>query len=178
MPSSKLILRAIKAAESARVQAAYEAWGDGFVLPRPEADYRAAAEKGLFFVVEREGAIVAATGVYDLIDGSKVETGSTYVEKTFRGYGVQQLFFQVRIASVVVTQGTGVEITTAVNPSNHHSLTNAQKAGFVPMSAVAEQIAPCISCPKKANLPDERICCCDFWTLPIDKRRSTVQTLL
>ena len=84
MASSNLILRAVKAAESSRVHAAYEKWADGFVLPRPEADYRAAAEKGLFFVVEEGGAIVAATGVFDLIDGSKVETGSTFVAPALR----------------------------------------------------------------------------------------------
>lgn len=178
MASGKLILRAVKAAESARVQSAYDKWGDGYVLPRPEADYRAAAEKGLFFVIEENNDIVAATGVYDLVEGSKVETGSTYVDTPFRGYGIQQLFFQVRIANVVATQGPNVEITTAVNPENSHSLQNAQRAGFVSMLPIPEQIAPCVSCPKKAGLPFARACCCDFWTLTIDKRRAVVQGLL
>ena len=180
MAERRFILRAAKPDDSGRLHAAYVRWNDKNVLPRPESELKAAAEKGLFFVVENEsGEIVGASADFDLRADEYVESGATYVDPEVRGYRLQEMFFSLRVATVVVTQGPSVHFTTAIDPSNDPSRRTAERDGFVAMDPpIKEQIDPCGGCPKRASVQPPRPCCCDFYELPMDRKRAIAGRLL
>lgn len=166
--------------ESSRIYAFYQQAQDPGVLPRPEADLKQAAEKGLFFIGRAGSEIVAVAGVFDLGLDPYVELGGTFVAPGVRGFGLQGLLFKLRIAATVVNQGPDARMLTAIDPVNTPSAKNATKAGFIswtdPASAVLE---PCVNCPKRqAALVANRQCCCDFFVLPDDEARKQVREFL
>jgi hypothetical protein len=174
-------LRAASPNESARLHKALEKWADPYVLGRPESDLRAAAETGLFFLVTDPGdsEILGTSAVFSLRDGEYVEVGTTYVDERLRGFRLQELFFRIRIASIVWSQGTGIQITTAIDPNNERSLRSTRTCGFRDMTElIDEQLAPCIGCTKRPPLGSGRACCCNFYVLPDDAARGAVRALL
>ena len=169
MPESTLVLRTAHPAEAQHLHETYGAWADPFVLPRSTDELRGAASRGLLFVIEESEVLVAATGVFDLREDAYVESGGTYVAEQLRGFGLQDLFFELRAVSVAINFGPDVRFTTAIAPDNIRSLENAIANGFIPMTPIPEQVGtPCDSCPKKAKLVAPRICCCDFYEMPVD----------
>jgi hypothetical protein len=127
------------------------------------------------------GTIVATAAVFDYEDGAPfVELSDTLVAESFGGYGLQKRLFRLRVASVIVTQGTDVAITTAVMPENGDSVANIQKAGFLPWgSPIPSAHASCPACPHQPRAGSlSRPCCCDFYELPLTARKSLVSKLL
>lgn len=159
----------------------YESNPHPFLLPRPATDFRRAVARGQHFVVEQHGQIVAASGVFDYTDDRPfVELSETLVLPPLRRRGLQGLFFRLRIASVVVTQGPSIGITTAIDPRNEVSLTSAHSQGFqLWPSVIPEAYASCSTCRnQEAASKMGRPCCCDFYCLPIEQARARVRALL
>jgi len=176
----RLKLSPARPEESSRIYAFYREAQDSGNLPRPEADLKQAAEKGLFFVGRAGGEIVAVAGVFDLALAPYVELGGDFVAPSVRGFGLQELLFKVRIAATVVNQWPSARMLTAIDPANIPSVKNATKAGFIswtnPVSAV---LAPCVDCRKRpAALMANRQCCCDFFILPDEGAREQVREFL
>ena len=180
MAGSTYLLRAARPDESGRLFSAIEKWGDPYVLGRPESELRAAAEQGFFFVItdEHDTEILALSAVFTLRESEYVETGNTYVGEDLRGFGIQTLFFQMRIATVVWSEGTKINVTTAINPSNLPSLKNKDDAGFVPMKPIGEHLTPCKDCNKRPPEGSPQPCCCAFYLLPVDRMRQATRDLL
>ncbi|HEV2842602.1 MAG TPA: hypothetical protein VGW39_14865 [Chthoniobacterales bacterium] len=162
------VIRAALPEESADIYSFYQAKRDRNVLPRPEADLKQSAEKGLFFIATKSSEIVAVAGAFDLEYSPYVELGGTFVESSLRGFGLQRLLFQLRIAATVINQGPEVRLLTAIDPMNKHSVNNALKSGFIsweePTPVMFES---CEGCHKRdlAKLSNRR-CCCDVFILP------------
>ena len=177
MHNAKLILRAARHEEADQLLAFYKGNPDRFLLPRPFGEFETAIDRGQFFVVADGEEIVAASGVFDYTEDQPfVELAETFVSKSFRGFGLQSVFFKVRIASVIVYQGTSVGITTAVDGQNKHSLETTDRQGFEAWTTpIAAAYSSCPSCP---NQNPERTCCCDFYLLPVDKAKNAVSNLL
>jgi hypothetical protein len=175
---ASLILQAANRAQADRLTAFYQANNAQFVIPRPYEEFSRAIERGQFFVVtDRNEEIVAASGVFDYSDDAPfVEMADTLVAKHAQGFGLQRLFFRLRIASIVVTQGPSIGITTAVDPANHRSLQTTLEQGFqLWATPIGEAYKSCPNCPNKA---EHRACCCDFYLLPSAKAVEAVRTLL
>lgn len=162
----------------------YRNQNEKFLLPRPENEFTAAIHRGQYFLIEENNQILAASGVFDYSENEPfVELAETYVSPTIRGYGLQELFFHIRIASVVLFQGPSVQITTAIDPKNDRSLTNMNKQGFTKWSPIPEAYLSCRSCPNKPSkwtiiFCNPRKCCCDYYVLPVDQSRIAVSNLL
>jgi hypothetical protein len=181
MAKCSYILRAASPDESSQLLKALEKWADPYVLARPESELKAAAETGLFFLVTdpNNSEILATSAVFSLRDGEYVEVGTTYVDERLRGYRLQELFFRIRIASVVWSQGTSIRITTAIDPTNERSLKSTRSSGFCDMTTlIDEQIGPCVDCKKRPSADTGRVCCCNFYELPDDAARAAVKELL
>ena len=178
MQVASLTLKAAKHEDSERLLAFYEGHPDQFLLPRPWGEFETAIERGQFFmIVNDEEEILAASGIFDYEENQPfVELAETYVSMNVRGYGLQSIFFKVRIASVIVYQGPSVWITTAVDNGNDISLQTTIREGFEPwISPIPAAYANCQVCPSKNT---QRACCCDFYLLPVSKARSAVRSLL
>ncbi len=154
----------------------YQMMNEPDLLPRPEDEFRAAAESGLMFVVLDGAAIVAAAGVFDVQDGY-VELGATGVVARFRGYQLQQLLARVRVAAVVAHQGKTIEQTTAIKPANVASNKSMASIGFTPWAnPISAMTAPCAGCVTPPG--PGRTCCCDFLHLPAAAKHQRVEELL
>ncbi len=173
-------LRIARLEEADRVLAFYSQNSHRFLLPRPEAQFQNAVKRGNFLLVEIGATIVAASGIFDYSDGEPyVELAETSVMEAFQGHGLQSLFFRHRIASVVVSEGPSVTITTAVDPGNEVSVRNANKVGFQAWrKPISEAYLSCPQCPAKPLASTGRKCCCDFYYLPIEKAREAVSAAL
>jgi hypothetical protein len=173
-------LRDASLEEAERVLTFYRANPHKFLLPRPESEFRKAIARGNFLVVEIGERLVAASGIFDYSDGTPyVELAETAVSTEVQGHGLQALFFRQRIATVVVSQGPSVTITTAVDPRNVKSAENARQAGFQPWpQPVPEAYVSCPLCPNRPAASAGRKCCCDFFCLPVEKAREAVSTAL
>ena len=180
MPYRTCEIRAAKGSEAEKIHDYYQAKNDVNVLPRPLKDLRESAEKGLFFVAETNAALIAVSGVFDLGPIPYVELGGTFVDGIVRGFGIQELLFRLRIASVILNEGPEMGILTAVDPSNQASTHNAVKCGFNEWpNPVSELFEPCESCPKRQETQAKgRRCCCEFYILPEANARREVQNLL
>ena len=170
-------LRPPKREEARRVISFYEANRRQFLLPRPVSDFTNAVERGQHFVIEIGGEIVAASGIFDYGEHLPyVEVSETLAVPLVQGFGLQDLFFRVRFASIVVTQGPAIGITTAVDPKNERSVRTTLKQGFVlwpaPIDAAFDS---CLTCPHSVA---HRKCCCDFYLLPLASARAAVSKLL
>ncbi|HBK56655.1 MAG TPA: hypothetical protein DDZ76_10315 [Xanthomonadales bacterium] len=175
-----LVLRPARAAEGQRVVDFYKRHRDPFLLPRPDTDFERAVARGQHFLVEQDRRIVAASGVFDYSEDSRfVELSETLVLTDLRGFGLQVIFFRLRIASVVAMQGPGIGITTAIDSGNTVSADNMRSQGFVPWAPVApEAYASCPTCQNRPVGLKQRLCCCDFFLLPVEAARRCVRTLL
>lgn len=173
-------LRVASPGEADQVLAFYQANSHHFLLPRPETEFEKAVQRGNFFLVEIGDRLLAVSGIFDYADDLPyVEFAETSVAPEVRGYGIQALFFRHRIGSVVISQGPGVTMTTAVNPGNTHSIENTRRIGFQTWSQpIHEAYASCPRCPSKPTPDVGRPCCCDFYCLPTPKAREAVSTLL
>ena len=180
--ASRKVLREAGAHDLTRIADAYERWANveaaegqpNCVRPRPESELNDAIAAGLLFVLEeRGGDVLAVAGVFNLRSSPDVyvELGGTYVDRSIRGYKLQGVLFEVRIATVAVSQHEA-RITTAINPSNGGSLKRSAESLFKVMQPIAEQLVPCKDCEKLASMAScGRSCCCDFYDLaPEDKR--------
>lgn len=174
------ILRTATADESEQIFAFYQKANDPNVLPRPAEDIRRSAERGNFYVVEVEGLMQAAAGVFDLSPTSTlVEAGGCFVAPGFRGFGLQTLLLRVRLAAVAVNEGTDSSLISAVKPDNGNSLRNVMEGGFEPWAEPSQEVLePCVTCPCKSSLERGRQCCCDFYRIPPDAQRQGVRKLL
>lgn len=154
---------------------------DPNVLPRPADDYEASVRSGLFYIVEVDGEIVAGAGVFFLREEetSPVEMGSCYVAKKARGFGIQKLLVRARVAASAAFLDQEAMICTAVKPDNCESIRSIKSAGFRPVpKAHPWLLEPCQSCPSKPGLQSGRICCCDFYYLPTEKKAEQIRALL
>lgn len=177
----RLVLRPARQDEGRRVVDFYDKHREPFLLPRPDTDFQRAVARGQHFLLERDDDIAAASGVFDYSEQSRfVELSETLVLEDLRGYGLQGVFFRLRIASVVAMQGTSVGITTAIDPGNGASAHNMLKQGFEPWTeVVSEAYASCPTCMHRSRVESEhRRCCCDFFLLPVEAARERVRILL
>ena len=105
-----------------------------------------------------------------------MEVSETLAVTPVQGFGLQDLFFRVRVASIVVTQGPAIGITTAVDPKNERSVRTTLKQGFTLWPApIDEAFDSCLTCPHSVA---HRKCCCDFYLLPVASARAAVSKLL
>ena len=177
MQRAKLTLRPARPDEAEKLLAFYKGNPDRFLLPRPFDEFRTAIDRGQFLVLVDGEEIVAASGVFDYAENLPfVELAETFVSQSIRGFGLQSVFFNVRIASVILYQGPSVRITTAVDSRNGHSLKTTDRQGFEPWTTPIAAVHS--SCPKCPNKTPERTCCCDFYLLPVNKARDAVSSLL
>lgn len=177
MQDARLTLRAARRDEADKLLAFYKGNPDRFLLPRPFDEFKTAIDRGQFFVVVDGEEIVAASGVFDYAEDQPfVELAETFVSRSVRGFGLQSVFFEVRIASVILYQGPLVGITAAVDSQNRHSLKTTDRQGFEPWDTPIA--AAHSSCPKCPNKSPKRTCCCDFYLLPVNKAKDAVSNLL
>lgn len=177
MQIATVILRPPKREEARRVITFYEANSREFLLPRPDTDFRGAVERGQHFVIEKDGEIVAASGIFEYGEQLPyVEVSETLALPPVQGFGLQALFFRVRFASIVVTQGPAIGITTAVDPKNERSVRTTLKQGFALWPApISEAFESCLACPHSVA---HRKCCCDFYLLPVGSAKAAISKLL
>lgn len=177
MQAASLVVRAAKRGQADRLLAFYQANNARFVIPRPFEEFTRAIQRGQFFVVMDGEEIVAASGVFDYSEEAPfVELADTLVAQPVQGFGLQRLFFRLRFAAVVISQGPSIGITTAVDPENARSLRTTLEQGFQPWKQpIPEAYKTCPSCP---NQKGSRVCCCDFFLLPIPRAVEAVRDLL
>lgn len=177
MQIAATILRPPKREEARRVVNFYEANSREFLLPRPDTDFTGAVARGQHFVIEKDGEIVAASGIFEYGEHLPyVEVSETLTLPPVQGFGLQALFYRVRFASIVVTQGPAIGITTAVDPRNKRSVRTTLKQGFALWSVpIPEAFESCHTCPHSVA---HRKCCCDFYLLPVASARAAVAQLL
>jgi hypothetical protein len=180
-----LTVRTARKADIARLVQFYSDWNDSNVLPRPEEEYKTAAQKGLlFFAEEGSKKIVAASGIFDLGDTRNpavLEMGGTLVAPSFRGFALQSLFIELRVASVLVNEGVRTGLFTAVKSENAPSKTNVLKSGFVEWPTPDPIcLDPCVSCKhKKADKPKiVSDCCCDYFFLDAQQKLNIAQNFV
>lgn len=158
----------------------YHANADPNILPRPETDLRKSAEEGLFFKGDSGGELVAVAGVFSLGRIPYVELGGTFVAPAVRGYGLQRLLFQLRIAATIVKLNVNYQILTAIDPSNIVSRNNALRSGFEEwQTPIAEMFDSCAGCSKQSLAQNAfRQCCCDVYLLPRIKAQEEIGRLI
>lgn len=174
------VFRPARPDEAPRLVNFYEKAADPNVLPRPEKEFRLAAEKGAFFVIENEEELIAASGIFEIAPDvhTHAEAGGTYVAPKFWGCGLQSTLIEARVAATVVNLA-GMILVTAVKPTNAPSLGNVVKgAGFeLWRTPIKELLIACTTCEQLASLSG-RPCCCDFYTLGAEPSRAAVRRLL
>lgn len=171
-------VRLIHPDENATLLEFYQKNPHPFLLPRPASEFEVAVEQGRYFIVEVEGQIVAASGIFDYDEKkSFVELAETRVVKEWQGYRLQELLFRLRIASLILSQGkNALEITTAIDPENPVSKKNMESIKFQEWKEIIpEAFKTCPNCPRKNT---ERVCCCDFYILPTESKKEAVKKLL
>jgi GNAT superfamily N-acetyltransferase len=165
------------------------------LLWRPYAEFRAAVENGLFFVIENAtGNFMAGAGVFDLADAGVKELGMCYVKQEWRGFGLQTLLLHVRVCAATLGQvpdkgaeigiGTGAArnyaaLITGVKPANARSASNTAELGFEPLAAPSPALFnACASCRRPPAANWGRKCCCDFFSLADPPRRQVIEKSL
>jgi hypothetical protein len=159
----------------------FERAGDPNVLPRPEEDYRRSVQAGLFYMVEMNGKLVAAAGIFYLDNQNQgpLEMGSCYVAPEARGFGLQKVLIACRIAAATILLDVEAPIYTAIKPGNGPSLKSVKDGGFQPLTEPEPLlIEPCSSCNTQPGSGSGRICCCDFFYLPLRNRCTAIRDLL
>lgn len=158
----------------------YKRLNNEYVVLRPLNDLEAAAANGLFFIVKVDDEIRAVAGAFDFGPTALVELDGTLVDEPLRGFGLQRLLFRLRVAAVILNQGTAAQMFIAVDPTNAASRSNAQNCGFddwtPPDEAVFES---CSTCHRRENAAAMgRRCCFDYLGISIEKARQQVGKLL
>lgn len=156
----------------------YQKNPDPFLLPRPAPEFEQAVEEGRYFVIEVNGEIIAASGIFDYDEAQPfVELAETRVIKDWQGYRLQGLLFRLRIASVILGQGKNtLQITTAIDPENEISRKTMKSINFQEWKEIIPEAFN--SCPTCPNRTDKRDCCCDYFILPTESKKQAVSTLL
>ncbi|HEX8873929.1 MAG TPA: hypothetical protein VF780_04820 [Nitrosospira sp.] len=161
------------------------------LLSRPYAEFKAAVENGLFFVVENAtGNFMAGAGAFDLEDPGAKELGMCYVKKDWRGFGLQTLLLNIRVCAATLGQvpDAGMiaglnknyaALITGVKPANERSAANTTALGFQPLAKPPPALfAACSACRTPPSPDSGRKCCCDFFYLPDPKRADTIEKSL
>ncbi len=180
-----LILKTATYHDAEKLKTFYGTYREPYLLPRPAIEFDLAIEKGNYFFLDFNDTIVAASGIFDYDDeGASVELAETCVTRPLRGYGLQDLFFELRTSQISIFQGEDIDVTTAVDPANSISLKNTLKQGFEKWRPIPAALNSCPSCPNKPGVWAyirsglTRSCCCDFYVLPIDEKRKLASSLL
>ena len=174
-------LRAARPDDLANILKFFEEANDSNTLSRPRRDYERSVESGGFYLVEVDGDLVAAAGMFYLkdTDSGPLEMGGCHVAPNYRGFNLQKLLTLPRIAYATLFGDEGGAIYTAIKPDNVHSLNSVTKAGFDLLTQdVPLLIRPCVSCNAHPDANSERTCCCDFFYLPIKARCAALEKLL
>jgi hypothetical protein len=159
----------------------YRNANDPNVLPRPKEDYYAAARRGLFYIIESNGQLIAAAGLFYLGENlaSPMEVGSAYVVPPMRGFKLQLLLLNARIVAAWLFLHADLKLITAVKPENEASRQSVSNVGFVPwLDPIPEAFKPCAHCMSRPNLSSDRKCCCDFYILSKAQLYMAVSSLL
>ena len=151
-----------------------------FLLPRPAVDFEKAIERGQHFIVELDNTILAASGIFDYGNGSGpgeyVEFSETLVLPKLQGFGLQRLFFRLRLASMISSQGPSIRATTAIDQGNRASVSSTLDLGFeLWLNPIPEAYESCPTCPHK---PKDQKCCCNFYQLPLEKAKVAISEML
>jgi hypothetical protein len=143
---------------------------DPNVVPRPRREYDEAARSGFFYIIESNGRLIAAAGLFYLVENlaSLREVGSAYVIPPMRGFKLQQLLLNARMAAAgLFLDDVNLKLITAVKPENEASRQSVSNVGFVLWpDPLPEAFEPCAHCISRSNLSSGRKCCCDFYILP------------
>jgi hypothetical protein len=180
MTNGTIRITAATPEESSSIYRFYCEQANSNILPRPETELRKSAEDGLFFKGDCSGQLVAVAGVFSLGKIPYAELGGTFVAEDVRGYGLQRLLFQLRIAATVANLGANYQMLTAIDPTNPISRLNALQTGFEPwQKPISEMFDPCLGCSKRGLAQQSfRQCCCDFFILPTNRAQGEVRHLL
>lgn len=147
-------------------------------IPHSAAEYERSAQQGLLFAITEASAFRAVSGVFELSGGRHFELGGTYVVPALRGFGLQRLVIQVRLAAVTRVLPPKVEVLTAIRRSNEHSIQNAKAAGFVPWpDPVPCVYAVCSACDRRTPEPPPAGCCCEVLIAPREAMVAAAATL-
>lgn len=167
--------------QAARMLEFYSSNPNRFILPRPESEFLQAVKRRWHFLVEKNGRIMAGSGIFDYSDDQPfVEVSETLILPPLQGFRLQGFLFRIRIAAIVVTQGPTVGITTAVDPGNTRSMSSVRRQGFQTWSRPIEEVySSCPTCPNNLEaIKNRKRCWCDYFILPIDAARANVRQLL
>ncbi len=174
----EIVLRQADSKQTARIATFLKKNPSKHVLTRPKEIEKAAGE-GLYFVLEAEGSICGAAGVFDLNPGA-VEMGGARIVPPAQGFGLQRLLQAMRIAKATLNHAGAYAIITAIDPSNDKSNKTTMRSGFQIWKSPDEDVYDaCSGCAKKQEgLLGSRRCCCDFYELPLEARANAIQTVL
>lgn len=179
----KASLRPAKETDIERVVAFYKANPDKNILARESAVGTACAQ-GRLFIVESDAAIVAVSAFFPVGQTLFAEVGGTRVANGWQGFGLQDVFFWMRFASVAASEPK-TQISTAIDPANTKSMANAQAQGFViwanPVLDLLSECDPAPGrdgCEKKATLAPGVACCSAFLLLPRTAQAAAIAKLL
>ncbi len=175
-----MIIRIATSQDGPSLRNFYAQFSSKYLLPRPDSDFDTAISRGQFFIIEDAQTICAAAGVFDYGDNlPAVELSETCVATNYRGFRMQALLLQIRIASVAVSQGSNVVVTTAIDPRNKISKNNIIKAGFVPWEPIKAVYSSCPTCKNRpCTLKFWRRCCCDYYQLPRHESVRAIRDLI
>jgi len=141
---------------------------DKNMMNRSYSEMEKAVEQQLVFafIDESTQQIVGLGCAFQLDDSLFYEVGGCYVLPEYRGLGLQKVLLEARNVALLITQGSSVNIGTAIKPNNIPSLKNAKNAGFVQWKTPSKEfLAPCKGCSCSNNLSEERLCCYDYYLL-------------
>lgn len=182
MPESyEATLRDATPKDLANILRFFEDANDPNVLPRPKEDYQRSVESGGFYLIEVDGQLVAAAGVFYLneYDIGPLEMGACYVVPAFRGFKLQKLLVLPRVAYATILDDEDAPIYTAIKPDNLPSRKSVMGVGFEPLQEhVPLLFEPCAACKSQPDSSSDRKCCCDFFHIPMYRKCSEIRKLL
>jgi hypothetical protein len=148
---------------------------DKNVLPRP-MKVTEAVKRGLSLEIVVEGETAAVTQVFILRMGGAplLEIGGSRAADHWERKGLYRYMIGGRLTMIAKYFGyygpealQRLKIVTGVKPKNMKSGPGIRKSGFVAYSEIEPELkAGCANCSDLLTLPDDRICCCDFYALP------------
>lgn len=179
--SRHLLVRHATSDDIERLCAFYAAEQPGthVLSKRPEAIAREIAG-GYLVIGEQAGTIVTAAGATKYLGAQSIELGGCVVTAALRGYGLQKLLLRVRIATVVMYDGTAIRILSVIHPGNTASLKSATAVGFVPVPTPDEVLALCATCDERPVMGTESAerCCSTTLEVKLPDIRHAVRDLL
>jgi hypothetical protein len=175
--------------EAGEILAFIESLEDPHLLGRQLEDYRRGAENGLLFVLRLpQGQIIGASGVFEMpltaaegqapdyweLGGTGVEKGKKNASRSYTGFGLQELFTFLRLASLSLEgdPASGPTIASIIAPDNSTSLANIRSVGFTPWDwnlVPASAWIACKGCLNEKNFAPPRLCCSDPLYIPTER---------